>query len=1562
MPRFPRAVRKTRRQRRLQFEPLDPRLALCTFVGGVVSVDSVWGDTINGYCVQADLEIAPGITLTVNDNVPVTSANPLNEIRVDGTLDIQGADFSGAGMEVIVRTGGSLTIEPGSTFSGERLSIEPGSSATINGGTFGIPVELLTSAATVANSNFLLPDGVAATPSTVELLYDNPTNSNTFAAGTIVQVQGTGVSDATWKPYPNILEYQIKNAAAIAAGASITLEPGLLVRMDEDTDELTVAGSLVTNGTEFVGFGTKLTAVSGGHMELNRDSNDVPTYIHDGTVKYETGSSGQLGRTVFELSELIDFAPGVVLDRLEFLSANPVEIWPSLAYDLYDSSFAVPATIRLQGPVSASPKADPTDRDIQSYFNIDHYVLSGDITVGNGERWLVGSANQPPRIETDDPAFDIIVAAGGFLEARGAAFAGVATEIIAENGSNVRLIDGTTFAGDGLTYAAGSTGLLRCTQFGGNLRFDSASTAQLIYNDLTAATVTAAGSSVTTISIINQFWGTTNPATIEGRVFHRNDNPALPQVSFAPFVVSSPYPCAAFQPAIGLIPDQFVESDTTVGPLSFDITDVDTAATLLTVTGRSGNTLLVPNANIIVIGTGGTRTVQVIPAPGELGTAVITLQVQDTEGFTAETSFLVTVLPPDSSPALEPIPDVVLTEDAQTAPLILFASDVQSPTANLNLYISESSNPDLLPEGLQQLYFDGTNWRLIIQPAPDRFTPSGQTIADTLTVAVDDGSLVTTQTFHVRVTPVDDPPLIAIDSTTVPVGVAGAAVEDVQLFDADPADAISVNIVNGGADFEIVAGVLQLKPGISWVSGQSDDITLRAFNPSNPSSFTVKTIHVLATTTAPLMRVEFVVEDAFGFPLTQITPGDSFYIAGYVTDLRGIPEGVKQTYLNIQFDPAATTSGVGEFGTSFPYNQFANPIGLGEVNDLGAAADPLLPVLGRQMLFRGNITGTSSLDPNSNTSGTVFVDLDSNPLFPTQLVDSSLPAGFVTLSASQVEIIPASVRIAPTLVYPQMVLTNDTGTEFIAAGSTTTSTTDGTEFGTFDANSPTGFVDHTFAIVNVSGTLLNLIGTPLVSIAGPGAADFSVVSNPSNSIGTAATSNFQIRFNPAGVGLRQAVVTIFTDSNIDNPYTFVISGVGTEINQPPTDMLLDSNTIIEKSFGAVVGRLTVVDASISDTFTFTVSDPRFEVLNGRLKLKSNFSLVAFNTPPIPLDITATDAGGLAVTRSFVITVIEPPFVATLTLRAVDEQNQPVLSVVPFQRFRLIAEIADTRQVPLGVQSAYFDISYPSPQAFVNNNNPVEFGPLYPNQQFAGLSTFGLLDEIGARADSSPVGSGTQLLFTSFLQALLPGPLNFVPSLANNSLTTVYGGVSPVQTRDIRLQPLQMTVATPQFPWHNPNKGSDVVGLDDVVDILDILSVVFHFNFLNRDLTQLVLPAIPGFVDVVADNTVDIRDILGVVFEFNLQQGGGEGETVVLTETAGSVSVALSAAGTVEVTSVEVISTAEQSSPSPATAAELLFPLDAAADIAAESPPIDDAILAELAANLIAANQRKLRGN
>ncbi len=71
--------------------------------------------------------------------------------------------------------------------------------------------------------------------------------------------------------------------------------------------------------------------------------------------------------------------------------------------------------------------------------------------------------------------------------------------------------------------------------------------------------------------------------------------------------------------------------------------------------------------------------------------------------------------------------------------------------------------------------------------------------------------------------------------------------------------------------------------------------------------------------------------------------------------------------------------------------------------------------------------------------------------------------------------------------------------------------------------------------------------------------------------------------------------------------------------------------------GAVVGSLSVVDPDSGDSHSYTVSDPRFEVVNGELKLKDGVAL-ANGAGEIALTVTATDAGGLSHSEDFTIGV------------------------------------------------------------------------------------------------------------------------------------------------------------------------------------------------------------------------------------------------------------------------------------------------------------------------------------
>ena len=91
-------------------------------------------------------------------------------------------------------------------------------------------------------------------------------------------------------------------------------------------------------------------------------------------------------------------------------------------------------------------------------------------------------------------------------------------------------------------------------------------------------------------------------------------------------------------------------------------------------------------------------------------------------------------------------------------------------------------------------------------------------------------------------------------------------------------------------------------------------------------------------------------------------------------------------------------------------------------------------------------------------------------------------------------------------------------------------------------------------------------------------------------------------------------------------------------SQAPTDISLDSVTIVEKTDGASVGVVAVDDPNTGDTHTLTVSDIRFEIVNNVLKLKDSYRLDHTTEPAVTLDITAVDPGGLSLTKTFVISV------------------------------------------------------------------------------------------------------------------------------------------------------------------------------------------------------------------------------------------------------------------------------------------------------------------------------------
>jgi YVTN family beta-propeller protein len=89
---------------------------------------------------------------------------------------------------------------------------------------------------------------------------------------------------------------------------------------------------------------------------------------------------------------------------------------------------------------------------------------------------------------------------------------------------------------------------------------------------------------------------------------------------------------------------QTVLENRVLGPIAFNVSDDIVDASNLIVSGRTEAYWLIPDANIVVAGSGATRTVTMTPVPGASGTATIVLAVSD-GAFSTTQHFQVTITP-----------------------------------------------------------------------------------------------------------------------------------------------------------------------------------------------------------------------------------------------------------------------------------------------------------------------------------------------------------------------------------------------------------------------------------------------------------------------------------------------------------------------------------------------------------------------------------------------------------------------------------------------------------------------------------------------------------------------------------------------------------------------------------------------------------------------------------------------------------------------------------------------------------------------------------------------------
>jgi hypothetical protein len=220
-------------------------------------------------------------------------------------------------------------------------------------------------------------------------------------------------------------------------------------------------------------------------------------------------------------------------------------------------------------------------------------------------------------------------------------------------------------------------------------------------------------------------------------------------------------------PTIDSLADQTIDENGTTGPLAFTIGDRETAADSLTLTATSSDPVLVPEGNIVLEGSGASRTVTVTPAANQSGSATITISISDNL-LTTSTSFMLTVIPANALPTIESLADQTIDENGTTGPLAFTIGDRETTADSLTL-TATSSDPVLVPEGNIVLEGSGASRTVTIAPAANR---SGSA---TITLSVSDGALSASSSFTLTVTPVNAPPTIdAPPDTTIDANTSTA--------------------------------------------------------------------------------------------------------------------------------------------------------------------------------------------------------------------------------------------------------------------------------------------------------------------------------------------------------------------------------------------------------------------------------------------------------------------------------------------------------------------------------------------------------------------------------------------------------------------------------------------------------------------------------------------------------------------------------------------------------------------------------------------------------------------
>ena len=635
-------------------------------------------------------------------------------------------------------------------------------------------------------------------------------------------------------------------------------------------------------------------------------------------------------------------------------------------------------------------------------------------------------------------------------------------------------------------------------------------------------------------------------------------------------------------PSVTSIADQSVEVDEQIGPLSFTISDPETAAAELIVTASSDNEAVISSEGISLGGDSAQRTILLTPQTEQAGTALITILVRDADGGSTETTFQVDVGVDRESPVVDQIPGQEAEEDNEL--IVRFtASDDKTPADELELLVT-TENETLFPAGSLSITSLDTERTLSIQPAPNRFGTGRITVS-----AIDLWGNRTDRSFLVTILPVNDSPLFVVETEvsadedaarqTLAVSSISPGMHENQFLE------FSVGSVNE-ALFEVLDIVYQ--PG-------STDGSLH-WKP---------------------------VADAYGSSEVTLTISDG----GNDNDLATLDDNLTfsqliQISVNSVNDPPFFLS-----EEQATVEEDAGPQSL-DVSLVNAGADEVqaiafdvfsdVPELFETLRLdyeSGSPDGALVWEPAANTAGLAVVTLTLTDAGD----DDDLDTEEDNLTFSRdISITVEEVNDPPSFsVQKEASVDEDAALQLLPV----TLITPG-------ANETQPL---SFSLETNNAALLEVLEMQYES--GQTAATLNW-KPASNAFGTA-----DVILTIIDGGIDQDLATEDDNLSFSETIAFQVN----EINDAPTRLSIASTTFREDSVSADLGEAVVEDVD-DEEHDFSFSDPRFEIRDGRLWTKTDAAFDYETEAIVDLQITATDPGGESITEEvqlFVSDVNEP---------------------------------------------------------------------------------------------------------------------------------------------------------------------------------------------------------------------------------------------------------------------------------------------------------------------------------